>query len=895
MAKRNGGPIGPSGRFNRTALGRPIFGGAAGPTPPDAEEDDPALGADPSMGPQPEQMPALEPRAPGMSGLPDEDDIADEDLMTPEETMAKMADLLGLDPQDLGLPPKDHFENLAETLDDTELDKLGQDLQQMVEADLESRKPWNERFRRGLELVGLKDYTWDKGMEPFEGASNAVMPILAEAIVQSQARFMEEIFPAQGPVKTTVMGQETPQSRDAADRVQDHMNYQTTVEDQTYYMESEKLSMYLPIYGTGYRKAYHDYVLDQNLLRFVPGEDLILPYSARNAQEAPRRTHRFSVEYNEFKRGVVAGSYSDIDLPDPSIGAEEDEIDQERAKVDSKLKEEAPDDKNYTFYETDLYLEIPGDEDKDDAGNPTGVALPYTVTWEKESAKVLAIRRCWEEDDALKRMMTRYAEYWYLPGLGSYGFGLIHMIGTLAEAGTDALRALFDSATWANMQGGFKAKDANVKGGEMHMRPGVWLDVDMTADELGKAFHTPPVKEPSQTLFNILKFLTEQAQRFASTTDMMVGNQDAKGAPVGTTVALIEQGSKVYSGIHKRAHFAAGVEFRMLFKLNARFIPDGGYPYKVPGDDKAVYREDYDDTMVCVLPVSDPNIYSQTQRIALKQAEYQLAQDNPTYFRKGALLKSMLKAFREPDIDSILIDPDDLPYMDPVSENIAIATGRPVKAKDDESHDLHLITHMAFMQHPQFGGMPQAQQMIGPAMMAHIAEHLALKYASVMRGLGVQVPPINLMAENGSPIVQETGQQPSQIAMAAAQAVQGFLQSSGLTTTPPGQDPAQQEADDAHHESQVRQFVGIATGLMNLIKAGQTAQGGLATEAMVEGGGTPLGGGGPAPAMGAIPPAGPQPGPGALSAGRPMPRQLLSTRAPRPLLARPAVKTGALA
>ena len=769
--------------------------------------------------------------------------IPDADLRT-EDELALLVGSQGQEP----LPPDQderwaaHDANLVEALSPSDLGKLGDKLAEQIDRDISSNKDWEQRFARGLEIVGLKDWQWSESHQaPFEGASTAVNPVLADGIIQSQARLMEEVFPAKGPAKTMVMGEEDDEKRASADRVEAHMNYQLTIEDPTYMKESEKMGIYLPMFGCAYRKGYHDYVMDQNVLRFVPGTDLILPYNARSLETAQRRTHRYELAENEYKQGVKAGAYADITLPEPPVTplAGNDRVREETDKVDGKTPEPHPDDKNFTFYECDTYLDLPGFEDKTidpvtGATKKTGVALPFTVTLEKESHKVVAIRRCWDENDNLKRMLERYAEYWYLPGIGSKGMGLIHWIGALADAGTDALRALLDSATWANMQGGFKAKDANVKAGELHMAPGVWKDVDMTAEELSKAFHTPPFKEPSEALFKLLGFLTDLARRFCGTTDIMVGDQQAKGAPVGTTIELIEQGSKVYSGTHRRAHTANGAELRMLYRLNAQFIPLQGYPYKIPGKDMSVFQKDYNTDIVCVVPVSDPNIFSQTQRIALAQTEYQLMRDNPADFKRKEVLSRLLKALKEPDPDGVLIDHDNIPIMDPVSENIAMTTARPVKAKDGENHDAHLIVHMSFMQHPQFGGLPQAKELIGPAMMAHIAEHVALKYAEVQRQMGVPVPPINLGAQPGESVAgAEQPQQAMAIAMAAAGMTGQFFQMSGLTTTPPGQDGANQEVVDKHHESQAKQWSYITAGLASLAKAGQTLQQGQAAEAAI--------------------------------------------------------------
>lgn len=763
--------------------------------------------------------PAPTPRGPQMGPIPSASAIPDDDLLTVEQ-LAGMAQPSN---DDAGLYV--HDENLAEGLDDSFLRNLGQELLELIEADIESRRPWDERFRRGLEIVGLKDFVWEDGKAPFDGASNAVHPMLAEAIVQSQARFMEEIFPSAGPVKTQVLGVETPELRDSADRVADHMNYQLTTEDTTYFMETQKLSMYLPIFGTAYRKAYHDITTGKNVLRFIKGEDLILPYSARDLPSASRKTHRYTITKDEFDGGKASGAYRDVEISEDSA-AEPDPVKEELDKIDSKVPEQSDRDVFWTFYEIDCKDVIPDLSEQSSGNGPMDIPLPYTITLEKETGTILSIRRNWKETDEQRKPRTRYAEYWYLPGLGAYGFGLIHMIGGLAEAATDALRALLDSATWANLQGGFKAKDAAVKAGELHITPGVWKDVDMTADELEKAFHTLPVKEPSPALFQLLNFLTQQGQRFAGTTELMVGEQDAKGAPVGTTVALIEQGSKVYSSVHKRAHFAAGIEFRMLFDLNGENIPADGYPYKVPGDDRAVYMTDYDDQIVSVVPVSDPNIFSQTQRIALAQAVYQLYQENKDAFRRTEVLRSLLKAFKHPEIDDILIDFDNLPDMDPVSENIAMATQRPVRAKDGQNHDAHMLVHMAFLQHPQFGGLPEAQKVLQGPMMAHIAEHLALKYADVMRKLGVPIGPVDNSGQLGAPMPEpQSNTPPDQIAVMAAQQMQAFMQQSGLTTTPPGQgDPAAQAADDAHKIAIAKEFNLISQGFGQLAKVGMSFQ-----------------------------------------------------------------------
>lgn len=734
--------------------------------------------------------------------------IPDGDLQTPDELTALLGQLHAAAPA-----PIEFGANLAEHMDESDLNTIGDTIVDMVEADEESRTDWKQRFERGLEVLGIKDFVWKSGKAPFEGASTVVHPMLIEALTQYQARAMEELFPAAGPVKSLVMGVEDRPKREAADRVQDHMNYQLTLEDPEYFLETNKLHWYLPLYGTVYRKGYHDPILDRNVLRFVTAEDLVLPYSAGSMATARRKTHKFDLSDNDLKKYQAAKVYLDIEIEDPGESPDDDEKKQ-TDEVDDLNESEHADDVTFEMLETDIEYDIPGFED------PNGIALPYTITVERSSRKVLAIYRNWKEKDPLKKARVRYAEYWFLPGFGVYGFGLLHTIGSLAEATTDNLRALLDSATFANVQGGFKAKDANVKGGETHLRPGVWQDVDMTAEELSKAFYTPPFKEPSAALFQLLGLLQELGRRFAATTDLMVGQADNK-APVGTTIALIEQGQKVYSGVHRRGHNAAGVEFRILFDLNSEYIPDEGYPYKVPGDDKQVFAADYDETMISIVPVSDPNIASQTQRIAQNQALMQMSASDPSSFKKYEVNRRMLEALKIPAIDDVLIDTDSVPMMDPVTENIAMLNNRPVKAKDNEDHLQHLSVHTSFLQHPQFGGQQDVQKMIGPAMMAHMAEHLSLQYAHANRASGVPVPPINLSAGPGESIAPPEAEQfAPQITAAASQAIAAFMQQQGFV-------PPSQTAPDPMAAAQVRKvdaeaFSAMGTGAAGFAKAGAT-------------------------------------------------------------------------
>jgi hypothetical protein len=764
----------------------------------------PTIFSNRSAGPDP--LAPAPPRPGGLSEMPPATGaLSDLDLMTMPELMSSTAMSGSLVP----MAPYEHDANLAQTMDENDLSQIGRDLIEMIDADLASRKDWESRLRRGLEIIGIKEFNWSRETAPFEGASTVVHPMLVEAGTQSAARACEELLPAAGPAKAVVMGKEDDDKRDAADRVADHMNYQLTLEDIVYAKETHKLHLYNTWFGTAYRKAYHDPISDKNVLRFVRGDALILPYDASSLDTSPRITHQFELTANDLKKYQVAGAYRKVELQEPTE-EEESEVEETIDDVDAKERVRADRDIVHKIYECDCTWDLPGFED------PYGIALPYTITLEKGSEKVLSIRRCWKESDKLKQRRTRYAEYWYLPGLGVYGFGLLHMIGSLQEAATDALRAMLDSATFANMQGGFKAKDAAAKSGEVALSPGVWKDVDMTAEELSKAFYTPPFKQPAPALFQTLGLLTELGRRFSSTTDLMVG-EGSKG-PVGTTIAMIEQGQKVYSSVHKRGHAAVGVELRMLFDLNAEHVPHEGYPYAVPGDDLVVYKADYDTTMVGVVPVSDPNIFSQTQRIAQGQALYQLAKENPADFKRHKVLKRVLESLKTPDIDDVLIDVEKVEPMDPVTENIAMATQRPVKAHDGENHTAHLAVHMAFAQHPQFGGLPQAQQLLMPAMIAHIAEHVALLYADRQRQLGVPVPPIDLTKGPGEGITDPQNPQVSDlIAQKATVMIGQFMQMSGFSTP-----PAQQGLSPEARLTEAQAFGAFAAGVLNLAKAGST-------------------------------------------------------------------------
>lgn len=694
-----------------------------------------------------------------------------------------------------GLAPKEEIDDFDANLADdgrvpeSALDGYAADIIEMVESDLEARSPWYNRLERGLEILGLADIPDEDG--PFPGAASVTHPLILEAVVQFQARAMSELFPPAGPVKTIILGEETPELREKADRVADYMNYQCTVEDPGYYRGVERMLFYLPIAGTAFKKTYRNTVLDRTDSDFVKADDFIVPYTATDLETASRYTHRIKMVPNELAKRQAQGVYRDIPLEEPEARVEETSNDP--TGLYHELDDRDPTGANqfdgeHLIYECHIDLDLEGYEDTDELGKPTGIALPYIVTVEAQSGKILSIYRNWRKDDELKRKRVWFTMYEYLPGLGFYGFGLLHAIGSLNEAATGALRALLDSAAFANMQGGFLSEDATFDKGEVVMQPGVYHPTKMSSEELSRSFYTPPFREPSVALQRLFDALGQIGQRFASTTEAMVGDAPNTG-PVGTTVALIEQGSKVFSGVHKRTHASAGHEFRLRKEINAEYTPEEGYPYKVVGATKEIMREDFDSD-ISVVPVSDPMIFSRTQRIAQAQAAHQLSQSDPDLYNRPAVHLRMLKALDMGNPEELLVSGAAAIPMDPASENIALITGKPIQAFADQDHDAHIAVHMGFLEHPQFGGNPQAQELIGGAMIAHLAEHMALKYQQGIMQMGIPLPEFNLNTGPDEPPVEATPPEvQNAIAKAVAMNLEALKQVTGIAPPKPQEEP----------------------------------------------------------------------------------------------------------
>ena len=675
--------------------------------------------------------------------------------------------------------------NLATILSEEELDEIGDDIVEKVEADKESRSEWYNTLKKGMKSLGI--YSPDDDAE--SGISRVSHPLLVEAATQFQARAMAELLPPGGPVKTQILGQQTADLIAQGKRVEDYMNFQLTIEDRGYYEERDQMLYLLPFTGSEFDKQYVDPSTDKVLSRWVRSDNFVAPYDTKNLETAPRYTHIIQMTHNAYRKAVKAGFYTDAlmgeDYDDGGVGLTDD-TDSESpmtevlTDLDGNVKSGSrlDSDKTHVLYETHIDYDLEGFEED--------VALPFIITVCSKSKKVVGIRRNWRETDESKQKRIWFTHKKFLPGFGFYGFGLLHTIGNLGEAATEILRILLDSGAFATLQGGFKSKDAKLPG-DVVLEPGVWQDCEMTAEELARSFYTPPFKEPSQVLISLLGTITELGQRFAATTETMVGDAATTG-PVGTMVAQIEQGSKVFSGIHKRLHYAFGTEFMHIAELNGDTLPDA-YPY-IPSDgQRNVLRQDFDGR-VDVIPVSDPNIFSSAQRIAMAQSALQLAQSMPDISDRRVAAIGLLSAMRFPEPETIFPKPAEAQRLDPVSEGSAYMLGRPIRAFLEQNHQAHLQVHMGQMQ-----GMPPERQ---PGMNSHIAEHMAMagymQLAQILAQQGIQLPPMNWGAEKHEPMGQEVAPQVElQLSLMAAQAMQQFMQQ---------QQAAQQQAEQGQQAPQ---------------------------------------------------------------------------------------------
>lgn len=630
----------------------------------------------------------------------------------------------------MGIP---HDANLAEFVSENDLDVLAADLTAAFEADRQSRADWEDSYIRGLDLLGLK---FEDRSIPWEGACGVFHPMLSEAVVRFQAQTIQEIYPASGPVKTTIVGKITDEKTKQAHRVQNYLNYLITQRMTEYRTETEKMLFSLPIAGSAFRKVYYDPNLGRPCAMFVPAEDFVVSYGASDLSTCERASHVMKKTSNDIRKLQFNGFYRDIELPAPSPDISEIQQKYDRLTGDSDNYEF---DNRHTLLEMQVDLDLPGFEDMD-GGEPTGIALPYIVTIDKSSRNVLSIRRNWYEGDEKKLKREHYVHYQYLPGLGFYGFGLVHMIGGLSKSATALLRQLVDAGTLSNLPGGLKARGLRIKGDDTPIMPGEFRDVDVPGGAIRDNIAFLPYKEPSNVLYQLLGDIVGEGRRFASAADVKASDINGE-APVGTTLAVLEREMKVMSAVQARVHASMSREIKLLSEIVKDYGP-GVYPYDPEAGE--IVREDFDDR-VDIIPVSDPNAGTMAQRIMQYQAALQLAAQAPQMYDLPLLHRQMLDVLGIQDADKIVPTENDLKPTDPVTENMNIINGEPVKAFIYQDHEAHIKVHMSMVENPEIIAImsksPTAKA-AQAAMAAHIAEHVAFEYrARIERELGAELPP----------------------------------------------------------------------------------------------------------------------------------------------------------
>jgi len=607
---------------------------------------------------------------------------------------------------------ENHFDNLAELLPEDVLGPLGSELNSNYMDYKESRKEWEHTYITGLDLLGFK---YENRTEPFAGAAGATHPVLAEAVTQFQALAYKELLPADGPVRTQIIGAPTPEKEMQSERVKEYMNWQLMDQMKEYEPEFDQMLFYLPLAGSAFKKIYYDALLGRAVSKFVPAEDLVVPYSATSLEDATAVIHVVKTSQNDLRKQQVNGFYRDIELGEPADV--ESELDKKERELEGIQKTKNEDLYNILEFHMDLDLE--GFEDRDDEGEFTGIKLPYIVTIEEATREVLSIRRNYEPADPLKKKISYFVHFKFLPGLGFYGFGLIHMIGGLSRTATAALRSLLDAGTLSNLPAGFKMRGIRIRDDAQAIAPGEFRDVDAPGGNIKDAFMALPFKEPSQTLLQLMGVVVSAGQRFASIADLQVGDGNQQAA-VGTTVALLERGSRTMSAIHKRIYVSLKHEFKMLGRIFKTYLP-AEYPYDVVGGTRQIKQQDFDDK-IDILPIADPNIFSQSQRISIAQAELQLAQSNPQMHNMYNAYRAMYEALGVKNIDTILVKPQKPTPMDPAVEAIQSLGGKPFQAFKGQDHRAHITAHLNFMSSSMARGNPQ----ITASMQKNIFEHISL-------------------------------------------------------------------------------------------------------------------------------------------------------------------------
>jgi hypothetical protein len=649
----------------------------------------------------------------------------------------------------------DHNANLAEVLDDDVLGELSSDIRAKFREDVESREDWEEAIAKGLGLLGIN---YEDRSEPFLGASGVTHPLLSEAVTQFQAQAYKEMLPSGGPVKTQILGSPTKETEDQAQRVEDFMNYQITEIMEEYDPDTDQMLFYLPLTGSTFKKIYFDETKQRAVSKFVPAEDMVVPYSASDLRTAERVTHVVRMSYNDIRKLQVAGVYRDVELSETGDGDDEGAI-QERADELLGLRPNYSDD-SYTLLECHIDLDLEGFEDTDMEGNPSGIMLPYIVTIDQNSGKVLSVVRNFREQDPLKRKRQYFVHFKFLPGFGFYGFGLLHTIGGLSRAATSILRQLIDAGTLSNLPAGFKARGVRIRNDDEPLNPGEFRDIDVPGGDLKNSIIPLPYKEPSATLAQLLSVVVDSGKRFAQVADAKIADVNSQ-APVGTTVALIEQGSKIISSIHKRLHYGQKQEFRMLAEIfSENPVP---YPYFVGNVPPETMQADFDGR-VDILPVSDPNIFSMSQRLSLAQTQLQMAQAAPEMHNLREAYRRMYDALDIKNIDAILPEPPQPQPVDPATENGNALKGMPLQAFPEQDHEAHVRAHIPFLANPASQANPQGYLMLH----AHVQDHIGMmardqvttffqKSIEAAQAAGQPVPQIDPAAVEAA-IAQQVGE-----------------------------------------------------------------------------------------------------------------------------------------
>jgi len=702
--------------------------------------------------------------------------------VTPEEDGGAT---VNFEPGAINIPgTESHFDNLADILPDDVLDPLGSTLKNNYTDYKMSRKDWEQSYVEGLDLLGFK---YNSRTEPFQGASGATHPVLAEAVTQFQAMAYKELLPSDGPVRTQILGAVNPQKEQQAQRVKDFMNYQIMDKMQEYEPEFDQMLFHLPLAGSAFKKIYYDDLLGRAVSKFVPADDLIVPYTATSLDDAESIIHTIKISENDLRKQQVAGFYSDIELSSPAII--EDKVAEKERELEGTKKTGKIDDV-YNLLECHVNLDLEGFEDIGPDGEPTGIKLPYIVTIEEGSTKVLSIRRNYAAEDPKKNKIQYFVHFKFLPGLGFYGFGLIHMIGGLSRTATSALRQLLDAGTLSNLPAGFKQRGVRVRDEASPIQPGEFKDVDAPGGSLRDAFYPLPYKEPSQTLLQLMGIVVQAGQRFASISEMQVGEGNSNAA-VGTTVALLERGSKVMSAIHKRLYTGLKKEFRILARIISSYLPPV-YPYDVVGGQRQIKQADFDDR-VDIVPVADPNIFSMSQRITLAQTELQLATSNPQIHNLYAVYRDMYTAIGVKNVDQILPPPPPPMPKDPSLEHIDALGGKPFQAFPAQDHRSHITAHLNFMSTNMVRNNPAIMASVQKNILEHISlmaqEQVQLEFREEIQ----QMTMMQQMAQQNPQVAQQMQQVSQKIesrkATLIAEMTEEFMQEEKKITSQFDSDP----------------------------------------------------------------------------------------------------------